>query len=193
MKVFLDVGAHTGQTLTAAQRWDFDKIVCFEPCATNWPYLQELADKRTVIERFGLWNKTITVPLYDPGSQGGSIWKRPGRSTKSEMCDFVRASDWLRDNVAGCTVWMKVNAEGAEIDILNDLLDSGAFALVDYLEVMWDANKIPAVAGGLSKVQARLKECPVPRVINSKQVPPAKTHVARIDNWLTMTGAAERR
>lgn len=194
MKVFLDVGAHTGQTLTAAQRWEFDRIVCFEPVAENCTFLRELADKRTIIEPFGLWNKTAAMPVYDAGSQGGSLWKRPGRSTKNEKCHFVRASDWLRENIAvRDQVWMKVNAEGAEIDILNDLLDTNTFSFVDFLEVMWDAHKIPAVANGLAKVQVRLSEFPAPRVISSKLVPPAKTHVARIDNWLTMTGAVERR
>lgn len=194
MKVLLDVGAHTGQTLTAAQRWDFDRIVCFEPAPVNHESLRELADKRTVIEPFGLWNRDATMPLYDIGSQGASIWKRPGRSTVSEQCKFVRASSWMRDNLKLTdVVWMKVNAEGAEIDIINDLLDSDMFGRVDFLEVMWDAHKIPAVSSGLARVQARLAEFKSPRVISSKLVPPAKTHVARIDNWLTLTKAVARR
>lgn len=189
MKVFLDVGAHTGQTLTAAQRWGFDRIECFEPVAENCAVLKELADKRTVINPFGLWNKTASVPIYDPGSQGGSIWKRPQRSTKSELCRMVRASDWLRENVHSCDeVWMKINAEGAEIDIINDMLDTDTFQRVSFLEVMWDAHKIPAVASRLAAVQARLANYPPPQVMSSKDVKPAKTHVARIDNWLAATG-----
>ena len=189
MKIFLDVGAHTGQTLTAAQRWGFDRIECFEPVPENCEVLRELADKRTNINQFGLWNKTQSANVFDPGSQGGSLWKRPQRSTKSIVCNFVRASDWLRDNTAEeDQVWMKVNAEGAELDIITDLLDTGMFERVSFLEVMWDAHKIPAVAGRLEAVKARLAIFSAPRVMSSKQVKPAKTHVARIDNWLTATG-----
>lgn len=194
MKIFLDVGAHTGQTLAAAQRWDFDRIVCFEPASVNQQYLTELADARTVINPFGLWNQSTTMPLYDVGSQGASLWKRPNRGTKSEKCKFVCATEWFDYNIeSDDTVWMKLNAEGAELDIITNLLDSGAFGLVDFIEVMWDAHKIPAVAGRLDAVRDRLNKYPSPRVINSKDVPKALTHVARIDNWLTMTGAVNRR
>lgn len=199
MKIFLDVGAHTGQTLTAAQRWGFDLIICFEPVKENVAILRELADKRTVILPFGLWNKTARMPIYDPGSQGGSLWKRPGRKHHAEQCEFVRVSDWLRErdwggaeawyeDYDGAEVWMKINAEGAELDIITDMLDTGTFNRITYLKVMWDAHKIPAVAARLAGVKARLVDFKPPRVMDSKQVKPAKTHVARIDNWLAATG-----
>jgi FkbM family methyltransferase len=189
MRIFLDVGAHTGQTLLAAQRWPFDRIVCFEPVAANIALLRELADRRTTIEPYGLWNKTATAPIFDPGSQGGSLWKRPKRPHGHEMCQFVRAADWLDLSVNdGDQVWMKLNAEGAELDIITDMLDSGAVARLTHLLVMWDASKIPQIRDRLEAVQARLAEYTGLHVRSSKDIDPAKTHVGRIDNWLALTG-----
>lgn len=192
MKVFLDVGAHTGETLAAVLRWDFDRIVCFEPAAANLPRLRRLADARTTVEPFGLWDKSCEERLCNPGSDGASLWERPNRPKTHEVCRFVRATDWLRDNLSvGDTVWMKLNVEGAELDVLTDLLDGGEFHRVDFLEIMWDAHKIPALASRLHAVRARIEALyQVPRVMNSKQVPKADTHSGRIDNWLTMTGLA---
>lgn len=189
MRIFLDVGAHTGQTLLAAMRWPFDRIVCFEPVEEHIAGLHELADKRCVICDFGLWNQNAKAPLYDAGSQGASLWKRPKRSTKSALCTFMRVSEWLTTNIhPGDQVWMKVNAEGAELDIIEDMLDTGTFDLVSHLEVMWDSHKIPAVAGRLAGVKERLSHYTAPRVFSSKDLPPAITHVGRIDNWLAATG-----
>lgn len=192
-KVLLDVGAHVGQTLTAALRWNFDRIVCFEPAAANCEHLREIADKRTCVEPIGLWNETAAKQLYDTGSQGASLWKRPKRSTESERCLFVRASDWFGANLKpDDQVWMKLNAEGAEIDILTDLLDSGMFERVNYLLVMWDAHKIPAVAPRLAAMKARMSQFGSPRVVSSKEVEPAVSHIGRIDQWLKMTAGISR-
>lgn len=194
MKVFLDVGAHQGQTLLAALRWNFDRIVCFEPAAENVRCLRELGDERTEICHFGLWSRTGPATLFDTGSQGASLWKRPGRATTPERCVFTRASDWMRAHIKdGDQVWMKLNAEGAELDIITDLLDSGEMERISYSVVMWDAHKIPAVAPRLAAVKARLAgKYDAPRVVSSKDVKPALTHVGRIDSWLKMTKGVER-
>jgi FkbM family methyltransferase len=195
MKVFLDVGAHTGQTLLAAQRWNFDRIVSFEPASVNLKHLRELVDSRTTIEPFGLWDRTGQQDLHDIGSQGASIWERPNRARTKECCSFVRATDWFRDNLhASDTVWLKVNTEGAELDILTDLLDSGEFDKVSFAVVMWDARKIPQLAPRMQKVKARIEaKYPPPRVVDSNDMRGAATHTGRVDTWLTLTGAVQRR
>lgn len=189
MRVFLDVGAHIGQTLAAAKRWNFDRIVCFEPATQHLPALEALADERTSIRSFGLLDRTVDLPLYNVGGQGASLWKRPERSKASEMCSFVRASDWLNDQVPGCEVWMKLNVEGAELDILTDLMDTGAIRRINYLLVMWDARKIPEIAPRMEEVRARLATYTRPIVTDSRDIPDAKTREERIDGWLATTPA----
>jgi FkbM family methyltransferase len=193
MKVFLDVGAHTGQTLAAAKRWDFDRIVCFEPVQEHQKVLEKLADRRTQIVPYGLWDRDETAELYDPGSQGASLWKRPGRPETHISCTFVSAAEWLRDNAySGDTVWMKLNVEGAELDIVTDLLDSGTIECISFLQVMWDARKIPALANQLALVRARVEaRYQPPRVVSSATFELSATHTARIDSWLAMTGGVK--
>jgi len=193
MKVFLDVGAHTGQTLAAAKRWDFDRIVCFEPVHEHQKMLAKLADQRTQIVPYGLWDRDEAAELYDPGSQGASLWKRPGRPETHISCTFVSAAEWLRDNIyPGDTAWMKLNVEGAELDIVTDLLDSGTMAYISFLQVMWDARKIPEIAGRLNAVRNRVEaKYQPPRVVSSATFELSATHTARIDSWLAMTGSVK--
>lgn len=194
MKVLLDVGAHTGQTLAAAQRWDFERIVCFEPAAVNLEALRKLADERTVIQPFGLLDKDVQTILYNGGSKGASVLERPGRPTAATECRFVRASTWLVDNLPpDDKVWMKLNIEGAELDVIEDLLDTGTLAYVDYLLVMWDSRKIPSIAARGVEVRKRLEAVVrAPHLISSDQFPNAATCEARIDAWLSATGGVKR-
>ena len=50
MKVFLDVGAHLGETLEVVQdrRWGFERIVSFEPAPGCWPHVEAVAGERVI-------------------------------------------------------------------------------------------------------------------------------------------------
>jgi FkbM family methyltransferase len=191
MKVFLDVGAHRGQSLEAVLEKDFDRIHCFEPVSINWPALKELADKRTRIEKFGLWNRTADVELFDPGTKGAGMWvkdkRRKDLKITRELCKFQRASDWFRDNLAADDeVYLKLNCEGCECDILDDLLDSGEFAKVRYVMVDFDVRKISAMAHRQAEIMERLSAYPAPRVMVSRAAMVGDTHKARIHHWLSL-------
>ena len=148
MKVFLDVGAHEGSSLNAVRdpKYGFDRIYCFEPASGCWPALESVADSRVTVCRFGLWNATREHPLYDPGSRGASVFadKFKERPT-DELARFVRATDWFRENLAeGDEIYLKLNCEGAECDIAEDLLDSGELARVRSVMIDPDVRKIPS-------------------------------------------------
>jgi FkbM family methyltransferase len=194
VKVFLDVGAHRGQTLSAVLEKDFDRIVCFEPVSQHWPVLKDLADGRTRIEPFGLWNRTSEIELIDPGTKGAGMWikdrRRPEVPITRELCKFRRATDWFLDNVAADDrVYMKLNCEGAECDILDDLLDSGEFEKVAFLMVDFDVRKISALRHRQDEVMARLEQYRAPRVMTSQLSMVGKTHRERIHHWLGLLPA----
>jgi hypothetical protein len=98
VKVFLDVGAHTGETLRAVRdpKYGFDHIYCFEPSAACRAALESVRDRRVTVCPFGLWNATVERVLHDSGSLGASLFadkfstERPG-----ERAQFVRASEWF--------------------------------------------------------------------------------------------------
>lgn len=187
MKIFLDVGAYQGQTLTAVLPWDFDKIFCFEPNPAHFKGLHTLADARTSIEPFGLWNWSGRKPLYNPIAKGASLWNRPGRPEDYTVCGFMRATDWMRSNLYGDNeVWMKLNVEGAELDILEDLLASGELRRIKHLLVMWDARKIPELTPRMAAVRAAIDG---PGVTHSETII-APSVQERIDAWLSTTPIA---
>ena len=186
MKIFLDVGAHVGQTLAAVLPLDFDRIVCFEPAAVCWGPLKKMGDHRVTVERFGLWKKTCEAPLFNPGSMGAGLWQREGRARKSVMCDFVRASDWMRENVTSeDVVYMKLNCEGAECDIIDDLLNSGEFSKLSFVMIDFDVRKFEDLKHRQGQVAKRLEVYPFPRVA-SKAHRIGDTHAARIQHWLRL-------
>lgn len=188
MKVFLDVGANSGQTLRAVLPLDFDRIVCFEPAPICWPRIEALADERVELAKFGLWNKTGEQPLFQPGTKGGGLWRKDnGHTDETEVCRFVRASDWMRDNIApGDVVYLKLNVEGSECDILDDLLDSGEFAKVAYLMVDFDVRKIAHLKHREAEMRERLSVYPHPRVQFCRIAMVGNTHVERIQHWLSL-------
>jgi FkbM family methyltransferase len=189
-RVFLDVGANTGQTLAAVLDLDFDWIVCFEPAPVCWPALERQADHRTRIEKFGLWNRDTEASLYRPGAKGGGLWIKDG-STDSEhaVCSFRRASDWFRDNLAAQdVVWLKLNCEGAECDILDDLLDAGAFANVYAAIIALDVLKIKQLAHRAAEIRARLYRYPFPTVTYGRELLVGSTYREQVHHWLRKTG-----
>lgn len=185
MKVFLDVGAHRGQTLEAVLPLGFDRIHCFEPVPFNWSTIEHIADARTTLHKFGLSDAEKGAWIYDPTTMGASLWKRPGRKTDSVYCSFERASEWARANLRGSDKnYLKINAEGAECDILNDLADAEVLEAFTSVVVMWDAHKIPELHEMHALTRERMLS--YPNVISSKQIPHGATHAERIRNWLTM-------
>lgn len=187
MKTFLDVGAHMGQTLAAVMSSDFDRIVCFEPAPACWPVLRGLADSRVSVERFGLWNRTCDAPLFQPGTMGAGLWKKDRATVdETQVCKFVRASDWMACTVGAFEqVFLKLNCEGAECDILDDLLDSGQFANVSFVMIDFDVRKIASMKHRQAEVMERLAAYTFPRVAG-KESRVGATHAERIQHWLRL-------
>lgn len=197
MKVFLDVGANTGQSLMAAldPAFRFDRIVCFEPASACWPKLEALAkgaQRRVSIEPFGLWDRNCEQAIHQPGKQGAGLWKKDKdqRPEETEVCRFVRASEWIGKHIrSGDQAFLKLNCEGAECDILDDLLDSGAFERIAFAMVDFDVRKIADLKHREAETRARLERFGFPRVAYCKDVMKGDTHQDRIKNWLRLVGA----
>lgn len=196
MKVFLDVGAHEGETLHAVRdpRYRFDRIYCFEPAPSCWPALEAVRDDRVSVCRFGLWNQTCVRPLYDSGSLGASMFADKFKTQPPEqMSRFVRASEWLCENLLeDDEVYLKLNCEGAEFDIVEDLLDSGELERMRSVMIDPDVRKIPSRAHRERVVRARLVGKGLANYFMEEDVMIGETHRARIQNWLRTAGAEDR-
>ncbi len=194
MKVFLDVGAHTGSTLHAVRdpKYAFDRIYCFEPASSCWAALESVADDRVKVCRFGLWNRTCEHALHGAGSVAATVFQEKFRAalTTEETARFVRATNWFEDNLdERDDVFLKLNCEGAEVDIVEDLLESGQLARVRAVMIDPDVRKIPSHAHREQELRARLTESGLANYSMADDVMVGGTHRARIQNWLRTVGA----
>jgi FkbM family methyltransferase len=164
MRVFVDVGAHYGEALEVAldPDWGFDKILLLEPASACQPILGKFRDSRIEISPVAIGSKDGSATLYGAGQLGASLFrtkpqKTDGDKLKSEEIRVVRASKWFRQNIpSGADVYIKFNCEGAECDIIDDLLDAGLAGQMTSLYVDFDVRKIEEQAHRQNEVEARL-------------------------------------
>ena len=196
VKVFLDVGAHEGSSLHAVRdpKYGFDRIYCFEPAGSCWPALEAVSDRRVRVCRFGLWNRTCEHALYDPGSRGASLFEDKFKTMPpKEVIRLVRATEWFRENLArNDEIFLKLNCEGAEADIVEDLLDSGELARVRSVMIDPDVRKIRSLAHRERELRARLAASGLTNYLMEEEVMVGPTHRERIQHWLRIAGAEER-
>jgi FkbM family methyltransferase len=193
VKVFLDVGAHTGESLNAVRdpKYGFDRIYCFEPASSCWPALEAVRDHRVTVCRFGLWDRTCEQPLYDAGSIGASLFADKFKTSRpDQVARFVRATEWFRENLRDDDeIFLKLNCEGAEADIVEDLLDSEEFARVRSAMVDPDIRKVPSLAHRERELRDRLAASGAANYFMREEVMVGATHRVRIQNWLRLAGA----
>lgn len=169
MKIFLDVGAHTGETLeTVVPLGLFDHIYSFEPVSACVSKLKRLKGAGVTILPFGLAGKTKKATIHNAGTLGASMYSDSEWTTENKLdlcpygsteeCEFVRASDWFRNWITeGDFVIMKLNCEGAECDILWDLIVEDEIKKVSFLNVAWDIELFPGQEHRRKEIEKALK------------------------------------
>lgn len=193
MKVFLDVGAHTGETVRAVigPGYAFDRIECFEPVPECCDVLERLGKPKVGVHRFGLWDRTGQHQIYDPGHLGASVHSdaRPGAT--QAVVSFVQASEWFRANLSDSDeVYLKLNCEGAECDIIDDLLASGEIHKVKAMLVHFDVRKAPSQAHREAETRLRLREYAAVDVAVADEVfRGSQSYLAGVQRWLDDAGA----
>ena len=81
---------------------------------------------------------------------GASIFKDKifMSGTNSSLTDkvkLVEASEWFSDNInKDDIIFMKLNCEGSECDIIENLLDKNMYDWVDHIFIDFDVLKIPS-------------------------------------------------
>ena len=175
MKIFLDIGAWNGDTAKSilSSKYTFDKIYCFEPQLDLCEDIRKIDNPKIVIEEFGLWNKNCRTLVYMYAHKRGRI--NDGASVyedkipvekKSVEVQMIKASEWFAENINDDDyVVLKINCEGAECDILEDLMDSEEFKKVDALIIDFDVRKIPSQKHREAELTNRLKNYNIPMYI----------------------------
>lgn len=169
MKIFLDVGAHVGETLKIAleDKYAFDKLYCFEPVPQCCNILRTYEDKRVVVCEYGLWNENCIKEIYNPKSRGASVFKdkKFRHPVAQQNVKMVRASEWFSQNLkVDDQVYLKLNCEGAECAILDDLIETDQYQKIDVLMVDFDVRKIPSQRHLMPIMKAKLNKLGIPKI-----------------------------
>ena len=165
MRIFLDVGAHDGETLDVAldPKWGFDRIDSFEPASTRLETLRKFRHKRLAIHDFGLSSQTKNTTLYGAGLLGGSIYSEKNyldakATSYVEDIKLQSASEWLIKNTsASDEIFLKLNCEGSEADILENLIVGKLIFRVKSIYVDFDIRKVPGQAHRQKEIEDKLR------------------------------------
>lgn len=195
-KVFMDVGGYHGESSLAALDpiFGFDRIFCFEPVAScAGIILRRITDKRFVLVQACLSNRQGTVSIHNPGTLAASVYSDAPAyegSAPLETSLAIDASSFFRSFVhSGDQVWMKLNCEGSECDVLESLLNARVCNEIRNVLVDFDAQKIPSQRHRVSLMQDRLRLENLPHSLPEDVQYGMITNYGGIRNWLLLSGA----
>ena len=191
--VFLDVGCHVGQTLDEVTRpkYQFRTIYAFEPMAIQFQHIMRAyrAYENVQVFDYGLGDSTRTATLYGANEHcESSIYadKNDVSTIMQTSCAIVEASNWFERNITeDDTVIMKINAEGSEIPIMNNLIDSGLIHRIHNVMLDFDCRKVPSIAHCEGDLIDRMALVGFDRYSLCDDVMRGATHQSRIGNWLS--------
>lgn len=163
--IFIEIGAHHGQSTEIAlnPRYGFKEFLLFEPSTNAIKYLKTFKDPRIKIFEFGLSNQDGEVELVNSGAVGASIFpnKYKEQAMFKEKIVLKQASRVLSQYLHGSKVFIRINCEGSEVLILENLLESKLLnqqhsILVDFDIVRFDPlYPIHRILEGLNKTGVR--------------------------------------
>ena len=195
--VFVDVGTHDGQTLkeVTRSRWAFDLIIGLEPMPAQFANAQHAYGKvdRVQLFNFGLADRPGIVAIYGDNSDlGSSIFegKTRGESNKQvTMCEMEEASAFFRQVIRDDdVVVVKLNCEGAEVPILNNLIDSGEINKIANVMIDFDIRKVPGEEHQEAAILERFASIGFTNFVLCEDVMHGRSHEMRIAAWLKSTG-----
>jgi len=165
--ICIDVGGHRGQTsLPALRSGLFQRLHVFEPV----PELAEVISRR--LSALGQTTTDWTVHakaigfgedevrLYMPGTQSGTTygnrWDEEPDSVVVPKCD---AGHWFRDELPeGVQIFLKINCEGGEVEILDSLARSDQLNRITFLMVDFDVRRLFGRADERERLLKLLRE-----------------------------------
>lgn len=192
-KVFLDIGAHNGRTAAAVLGgdWPFDRIISVEPdrdmvAVLEARFADHIASGRYRVAPIGLSNGTGSAKLFGDNSGGGASLLSSKFGHDNRASRDITLLDWStfasQYRLDAADLYVKINCEGAEVAIIDSLLDHGADN-VKSLVVDFDIVKTPF--GGWKKWRSvrRLRAAAIPYLLSEEVFFKSPKTGAR-ENWL---------
>jgi FkbM family methyltransferase len=157
--VFLDIGAHWGETLeeVLSPIWRFDVVYAFEPDPDAVRRLEQkfpsdLASGKLIIVPVALSNRDGEAELFGGNAGGGaSLYAEKfdaAEANKHETIRLFSSSRYFKETFSGDDLILaKLNCEGGEVDILSDLAASGEIQKIARMVVDFDIRKVRGKRG----------------------------------------------
>ena len=123
--VILDIGAASGHFgIMASKVFDCEAIHAFEPARRQRILLNRNAQlnkvNRLMVEPFGLWNRSDVLPFRTVGAESSfaPVSRFQGVLAFPEMLPVRTLDHWVEDKQITRIDLIKIDAEGAELEIL---------------------------------------------------------------------------
>ena len=149
-RIYIDVGGMYGQTIDKWLMEGVYKIITLEPNPKLYESLKKKysAYENVIVRPFALWDKTCTKDFYVSKDEWGSSLHEDKKNLIEPdiiKVKCVRATDFISDPnlfwesseegyVKG-GICLHLNCEGAEFEIMEDLIKSGAYKKIKRLEI----------------------------------------------------------
>lgn len=197
-RVFVDVGGHNGGSIHAVLEggYAFDRMVSVEPdpemiAALQARFAKEIAEGRYAIAPVGLSDHIGTAELVGDNTLGGASMIKSKFSEGVGNVRQIRLIDWptfLADyDLKDARLWVKINAEGAEIAILDSIIAEGG-KNIESLVVFFDIVKSPFGAWKKWRVMRDLNHASIPYLL-AENVLIKHGPRRRLHNWLSSFSA----
>ena len=190
--IFLDVGAHRGQTLeeVVKAKYSWDRVFAFEPMTQEYEYIRDTY--RTVSYvwtcNIGLLDETGPQRLYGDNSKMEASIHSTHKDADSSIvteCFFVEASEFFGTYIpSNAEVIMKLNCEGSEVKILRNLLQSGEINKVKNVMIDFDVRKCSGQEHEEAAIIKEMKVAGFDRYSLCENVMQGPTHQDRVAKWL---------
>lgn len=168
-KVFIDMGAHEQQGLSQFKSilnldpsWD---IHCFEP-NTLLGSNNRHTDLNVTMHNKAIWthNGEISLNLYgyDRKSQGSIVVGSAGSEELIDLYDIIKTPcvdtyEFLKTFNEGDEIYIKMDIEWSEYDVLEYLLDKGWLKNIKKIWVEWHGTHLPYIESRRNKIIERLR------------------------------------
>lgn len=153
--LIIDVGGYEGQWASDIFAKYCCNIIIFEPVKKFYDNIKERFIKNNKISSYnvGLSNKdnNTTISLLDDSS---SLFKK---DSMSENIKTVNASVFLKEKNIHDIDLMKINIEGSEYDLLENLIESGFILKIKNIQVQFH-DFIPNARERMTLIQEKLKK-----------------------------------
>ena len=196
-KIFVDVGGYHGHSVLAAMDpiFRFDRIFCFEPASPCAKIISQINDHRIVIIRAGLSDRNGSVLLFNPGTLAASIYgDAPAHcgTAPPELVLTMAAADFFKAFTSDQDqLWIKLNCEGSECDVLDSIIGGGNFQTIKSILIDFDALKIPSQKDRVAEISEKVMKAKIPYYLPEDVQYGMINNYGGVRNWLLASNAQE--